>query len=343
MGTIAPGGASAMTLLRTSTLLLVVAAVVFAVNTYYASFLAGREDNARAAAAELQVLSQQLAKFGGSAVAGDADAFDAFAVVRQRIDTLVNGLRRGDAGLGLMAYEGNMLELGAVVALRKVTDLWSKMSADADRIGKSREHVLSLNETAASFNIRVPQISAQLAEVVRGMSDGGSASSQINLANRQIVLADRMSRRVTEILAGGDAAVTAADALQRDGVVFGQVLQALRFGTPEDGVTRVTHPAATVALERVAQLFAQSQKELDVLLVGSTEMAEVQQSAASIAADSDVLLEASRELHGKIGSNFARVFPNDLLGLAAALVAAFALVGVVAAAHRMQLDALRRP
>jgi twitching motility protein PilJ len=31
------------------------------------------------------------------------------------------------------------------------------------------------------------------------MSDAGAPASQINLANRQIVLADRMSRRVTEI------------------------------------------------------------------------------------------------------------------------------------------------
>jgi twitching motility protein PilJ len=309
--------------------ILVIAAIFFAINFGYAQFLAGKENAARAQAADLQVKSQQLAKFSQQAVAeGSPDAFDALAATKAAIDTIVTSLRS--------AYEGNALETSAAAAVKDVNEIWTKMSADANRILANREQVLALTETAQSFNIRIPQISAQLAEVVRGMSDGGSAASQINLANRQIVLADRMSRRVTEIQAGGEAAVTAADALQRDAVVFGQVLQGLRQGNEEAGVSQVTNPAAVAALDKVAQLYADSQKEIDSILQASTDLAEVQQSATVLSEDSDILLERSQAMFGSIGAGFKRVFPNDLYSIIAGVVALFAIIGLLWTVNRDQ-------
>ena len=344
MATIVSGRASSASAgLRISALGLVLASIVFVANFGYGNFLASRESNARAAAAELQVLAQQLAKFGNLSVRGNEEAFDAFGEVRQRIDRLVLGLRNGSPELGVPAYANNVLEPGAASRLDRVTGLWKKMAADADRIQKGRDEVLATTGTARSFNIHVPQLSAQLAEVVRGMSDAGASASQINLANRQIVLADRMSRRVTEILGGGDAAATAADALQRDAVVFGQVLDALRNGAPNIGIQQVTNPAATQALDKVAQLYADAQKEIDQVLRASTDLAEVQQAATALDEDSDVLLEESQLLYGSFGSSLARLFPNDLISLAAGLAALVALFGVLAAAYRLERIALGMP
>jgi twitching motility protein PilJ len=112
------------------------------------------------------------------------------------------------------------------------------------------------------------------------MSDSGAPASQINLANRQIVLADRMSRRVTEILAGGERAVTAADALSRDCAVFGQVLQGLKDGNDEIGVPASPSTPALDAVNAVDKLYADSLKEMDSILQASTDLFEVQQASA---------------------------------------------------------------
>jgi len=344
MATIVSGrGSSASAALRLSALLLVLASIVFVADFGYARYLASRDTHGRTVAAELQVLSQQLPRFGRLAVRGDEDAFDDLATVQQRIDALVLGLRNGSVELGVAAYANNALEPGVASRVGRVDALWKKMSADADRIRKQRELVLATTETARRFNVRTPQLSAMLAEVVRGMSDAGAPASQLNLANRQIVLVDRMSRRATEILEGGDAAITAADALQRDAVVFGQVLDAFRDGNPEAGVERVTNPAAVAALDKLAQLFADAQKDLDGILQASTDLVEVQQSAASLEEDADALLEESRLLYGSFGSPVARVFPNDLIGMAAGIAAMFALVGLLAAAYRLERVALGTP
>src|SRR6187549_2756028 len=224
-------------------IILGLAVAAFLANFLAANYYTGQENKARALTAELQVLSQQLAKYAREAVeGGNAESFEEFKATKTRIDGIVKALRTG--GEGVPGYEGDKNQLGVSNALGKVTTVWTKMAQDADRIIKSENQIINLSDTAITFNGRIPQISARLDEVVRAMSDSGAPASQINLANRQIVLADRMSRRVTEILAGGDRAVNAADALQRDAAVFAQVLQGLKDGNEEMSVQRVTSTQA---------------------------------------------------------------------------------------------------
>ena len=82
----------------------------------------------------------------------------------------------------------------------------------------------------------MPQLQAQLNEVVRAMSASGAQSSQIYNALQQVVVAGTMARRVTEMRAGGSGAAMAGDALARDAVVFGQVLEGLRNGNADLGI-----------------------------------------------------------------------------------------------------------
>src|SRR4249919_4122607 len=293
--------------------ILAVAVLIFAANFGTASYLQGQENKARALTAELQVLSQQLAKYSREAVeGGNAESFDEFKSSKTQIDAIVNALRKGGkvGDYSVPGYEGNVREAGVSRALGKVTTVWTKMAQDADRIIKSEDQIINLRDTANTFNGRIPQISARLDEVVRAMSDSGAPASQINLANRQIVLADRMSRRVTEILAGGDRAVTAADALSRDSAVFGQVLAGLKEGNDEIGVQRVSSTQALDAVNAVDKLYQDSTKEMDTILQASTDLFEVQQAATSISGDSNVLLENAQALFGTFGSSLKQVFPN---------------------------------
>ena len=319
--------------------ILALALVVFGANFIYAAYLAGQENKARALTAELQVLSQQLAKYSREAVeGGNSESFDEFKATKDRGATIVNALRKG--GEGVPGYEGSINQKGVDVALRKVSTVWTKMATDADRISKSQERIVNLSDTAAAFNARIPQISARLDEVVRAMSDAGAPASQINLANRQIVLADRMSRRVTEILAGGDRAVTAADALSRDSAVFGQVLAGLKSGNAEMGVARVTSSAALDAVDAVDKLYADSLKEMDSILQASTDLFEVQQASQAISEDSNVLLEDSQALFETFGSSLARAFPNNVWAIGSGVAALLALVGLYVVQRRRDFETL---
>jgi len=323
--------------IRAWILILVISLVVFVVNFGYADYLSRQENNARGLTAELQVLSQQLAKYSKEAVEGNADSFQEFNDTKKRIDEIVNALNKGSTKENVPSYASGINALGVSGALKKVNDVWAKMSVDAERISKGQEQVLNLTDTANSFNARIPQVAAHLDEVVRAMSDSNAPASQIGLANRQIVLAYSMSRHVTEILAGGDRAVSAADELSRNAAVFAQVLAGLKQGNTDLGVNKVTTPAAMTAVEAVEKLYADSQKEMETIQTASTDLFEVQQAATTISGDSNVLLEDSQALFKAFGSvNLHRPFPNNYIAGVAGLVAFLAIVGLLWTVNRDQ-------
>jgi twitching motility protein PilJ len=318
-------------------IILVVSLLVFLANFLIAARYNARENNARALSAEMQVLSQKLAKYSQESVTGKPESFDSFNATKARIDVIVKALNQGSSAEGVDSYKGSINAPGVGSALGKVTEVWTRMSKDAERISQSQKQVLGFADNAGSFTARIPQISARLDEVVNTMVDAGSSPTQINYANRQVVLADRMSRRVTEIRAGGDNAVTAADALARDSSIFFKVLDGLKKGNAELGVNQVTTPAAAAAVGAVEKLYVDSQKEMDAILQASTDLFEVQTSNAQISGDSNVLEENSAALLKSFDTiNLKRFFPNNYWAIGSGLVALFALVGLLNTASKAQ-------
>jgi twitching motility protein PilJ len=309
------------------TIALIVSLGLFGANFLYANYLADRENKARSLTADLQVLSQQLAKYTQQAVDGDAEAFTSFKATKSRIDTIVAALRNGNDVEGVDAYEGSFNASSVSAALAKVVETWQPMGEAADRIAASEEKVLNLADTAAQFTARVPRLAFQLDEVVRALSDANAPASQISLANRQIVLADRMSRRVTEIVAGGENTVSAADALSRDATVFANVLADFREGDAENNVSRITSSAGIAALNAVDQLYAEAQGDLDIVLGASADLAEVQQAQNEISQQSEELLQNASDLFDSFDNiNRERLFPNILWAIAGGVGALLSLI-----------------
>jgi twitching motility protein PilJ len=322
--------------------ILIVSVLVFLLNFAVAQFYNARENNARSLSAELQVLSQKLAKYSNESVKGNSESFDQLAATKARIAAIVKALNEGSTSENVDGYKGSLTAPGVGSALGKVTEIWTSMAKDADLISNSKKQVVDFSTNADNFTKSIPQISIRLDEVVRAMSDGGAASSQITLANRQVVLADRMSRRVTEIRAGGDDAKSAADALERDSSVFGRVLKGFRQGSPEMGVSAVTSSGALATVGTVEKLYGDSQKDLTAILAAANDLAEVQQSASKLSADADVMEETSKALSDSFDNvSWARIFPNNIWAIisgALALISLFFLVRSASAAQRVQLS-----
>jgi twitching motility protein PilJ len=145
---------------------------------------------------------------------------------------------------------------------------------------RDREKVLEAIETGRSAIVRMPQMSAQMDEVVRGLSRAGASGVQLNIANRQIVLLDRMARRIVEVSVSGD--ISAADALRRDVVVFGTVLEGMATGAPEQGIERVDDPAARAAIEKVIALNQDQARDVNRLLAGADTVFKAHQAVEAL-------------------------------------------------------------
>lgn len=296
-------------------LILTLAVLAFAANFIATNYYRAQEDRARALSSELQVLSQKLANYAKQSASGDAESFDELKATRSRIDEIVTTLKSRHNVLGVQG------------ALSQVGKTWALIAANADIILKSEKQVVTLSKTASQFNARVPQLSARLSEVVSAMSDYAAPAAQINLANRQIVLVDRMARRVTEVVAGGEKAVSSADALSRDSAAFSQVLAGLKSGNADWNVTPVTSPVAMNSVLAAEQLFAESEKEIKTVLDASTDLFDVHQAEGAINLDSSNLLEDSENLYKSYDNiNLRRPFPNTYITIAASLAALVSLL-----------------
>ncbi len=264
---------------------LAVSLVLFGLNTGYALLKTQRFGGASTAASNLQVNSQRLANLGREAVNGDAAAFKAFKTTKTQIESDVKLLndRFGSAA-------------GVSGPIGTVTSTWVPMGKSADQIIASETAVLALSDNAKRFTDRVPQLQAQLDEVVRAMSAGGAPSSQIYIALRQVVLAASMARRVAEIRAGGPGAALAGDALARDAGVFAQVLNGLRNGDQPMNVQKLTNASALGALGQANTQWAEMKKDLDAILASSQNLFRAQSAATELTTGSTRLLSDSESL-----------------------------------------------
>ena len=307
--------------------LLILSVIVLGLNTGVSLWQGNRLAGASTGAADLQVLSQQLANQGRDAVGGNAEAFKDFRQTKTRVETTVQELQSRFGA-----------EPGVSGQLADLVKVWRPLGENADQIVASEPAVLALAGNADRFTGRVPQLQAQLNEVVRAMTAGGAPASQVFSALQQVVVAGTMARRVTEIRAGGPGASSAGDALARDAVVFGQVLEGLAKGNEELGVAPVRNAAALAALEQSQKLWAEMRTDLDAILASSRNLFAAQAAASSLVAGSGGMLDSSKKLFDAFAAfgsvRDTRIFPNFWIGAGSGFIALLSLTLYIVATVR---------
>jgi twitching motility protein PilJ len=295
---------------------LLLSVAVFGLNTGVATYRSSKLAGASTSAADLQVLSQQLANQGREAVSGKSEAFAAFKATKGQIESDVASL--------LSKYSD---QAGVSGPLSKVAETWTPLGKSANQVVASEKTIVEFAGHADKFNSRVPQLQAQLDEVVRAMSAAGAPSSQVYIALRQVVLASTMAQRVTQIRAGGATATLAGDALKRDTDVFENVLTGLREGSAN--VQKLGNPGSVAALNQANTLWVDMKKDLDAILAGSQSLFGAQTAAAAITNGSDALLNDSRNLFDALTS-FGSVRSTNPVGhiLVSVIAGALALLSI---------------
>lgn len=307
--------------------LLIGSLLVFAGNTLYATTKASRLGGASTAASRLQLNSQRLANQGREAIEGDAQSFDAFKATKTEVDQDIKTLndRFGD-------------QAGVSGPIRTVSNTWDPLAKRADEVMASQQAVLALAGRADSFSAKVPQLQAQLNEVVRGLASGGAGSGQVFTALQQVVTSAAMARRIAELRAGGSGAQVAADALGRDSAVFDRSMNALRNGSGD--IAKVTAAGAVAPLNQAATLWAGMKKDLDGIVGDSRKLIGAQASAAALATGSDKLLSDSESLFAAFTS-FGSLKDTSVIGgvwvsILSGLLMLFSIGGLVWAQGRAQ-------
>lgn len=307
--------------------LLGLSVLLFAANTGVATWQGSRLSGASADASDLRVLSQQLAVQAGVAAGGDATAFEAFKRSRAEIEDNVSSLR---------SRYGS--EVGVSGPIGQLAATWEPLGKSADQLVAGEPALRALATQADAFNARVPQLQARLDEVVRAMSASGSPASQVYMALREVVLSASMARRLSEIRAGGSNTALAGDALRRDAALFGQVLEGLRNGNDELGVSALRNGAALAALGQAEAEWKAMSDNLAAIQGSARNLFAAQAAAGNLATGADKLQGDSKRVFDALSSfgsvRDTRWFPNFWISVVSGTVLLLSIGGLLWSLYR---------
>ncbi|TAL87996.1 MAG: methyl-accepting chemotaxis protein [Rhodanobacter sp.] len=291
----------------------------------------GEDRQAITLTTQIQVLSQQTAKFALESADGNVDAFKELEGTRNAIDSAVQRLNKGDPASGMKSYADN----NATPAGRAVSALdaaWTQLDADIGKILSNKAVVLDSGQRAATLSQQMPLLNSSMEQVVNILQQRNGSSEQMLGTSRQMLSADRIIRRVQEVLQGGDNAQSAADGLSRDAQLYGSVLKGLVESNPDSGVKPIGDANARKILTDMGGNWAKLAAPLAKLVAAAGNIADVKQAGNKASLDSQTVLLRANDLSDQIGRlPLRRLFPNVWWGLFGAIAAvAFALLLVIA-------------
>ena len=290
----------------------------------------GEDRQAIALTTQIQVLSQQTAKFALESADGNTDSFKELESTRNAIDSAVQRLGKGDPKSGMQPYSDN----NATPAGRAVSALeasWKQLDADIGKILSNKAVVLDSGQRASTLAQQMPLLNSSMEQVVNILQQRNGSSEQMLGTSRQMLSADRIIRRVQEVLQGGDSAQSAADGLSRDAQLYGSVLKGLIEGNPDSGVRPINDANARKILTDMDASWAQLADPVAKLVAAAGNIADVKRAGNQASLDSQTVLLRANDLSEQIGKlPLRRLFPNVWWGLLGAIAAvAFALLLVI--------------
>ncbi|WP_440223657.1 methyl-accepting chemotaxis protein [Dokdonella sp. MW10] len=311
VGSERPGGGN------TALIFLLVLAIAFAAVDFGWLTIKNNEDRqASSLTTQVRVLSQSLATYAADAAGGNLDSFNELESTRNTIDKLIRDLNQGDAATGMPGYEA---EGDVGEALKALGSSWVRVQVNATKILDGKSLVLDTAATSEDFAGTMPVLNSRMNEVVNILTERSASAGQVYIATRQMLLADRMIRRVQEIGQGGREAQSAADGLSRDAALYTSVLNNMIEG---GAGARIDQPNARQILADVAQQWLALDAPVRKILDVATGLQDIKRAADSIIVDSkDVALKAEDVAKSLDELPTKRVFPNPIWGAVAAGVA----------------------
>jgi twitching motility protein PilJ len=173
----------------------------------------------------------------------------------------------------------------------------------------------------------MPLLNSSMEQVVNILQQRNGSSEQMLGTSRQMLSADRIIRRVQEVLQGGDNAQSAADGLSRDAQLYGNVLKGLLEGNSDSGVKPIGDANAHKILTDMDASWTTLADPVAKLVAAAGNIADVKHAGNQASLDSQTVLLRANDLSEQIGKlPLRRLFPNVWWGLFGAIAAvAFAV------------------
>ena len=237
---------------------------------------------------DIQIKAQQLAQHAILAAAGDQASFDDLKIKRDSIATKINSLNDGDKD---KTYP--RVPVLANDSLNTLNTSWFTIQSNVDKILDKQVLIQDMNAICNKFASEIPLLQSKNNEVVNQLVVIKGDRELIKLAGEQQVLADRMLRRMGEVLKGGMAAVQASEDLASDTRRFSRVLNGMFNG--DDTIKAVTDDTVLESLGQVYNIFSSLQGDIEEVM-NAQELYEAQVATEDIGNDIPTFINKANDL-----------------------------------------------
>jgi twitching motility protein PilJ len=320
-------------------IVLAVALLFLFVNFFLANKRNNEDRGAIAAINEIQVRSQQIAKFAAEAAGGNLTAFAALQDTRDQIDLRVKALSGSIDSDGVKFPSVPALnknpEVGASV--KRLGESWNRVQKNANDILTRRSNVGEFTDISVQFLEKIVSLSVRSDQLAKSLADVNAPQDQIYVAARQVAIAERLSRRLTEIQAAGENAPSSRDGFLRDSQQFGRTLDGLQSGNPELGISQVRNAEGLQILQEVKSIYTVIGGFVDGITKGSDDVFAVKESSGDLFLNSATLLTSAQGVEKAFSQQPSnRTLPSVLASIVFGILAALSVVGLLLLNYRDQ-------
>lgn len=268
----------------------------------------GKANSHITSAAEMRVLSQTIANTSLEAANGNGNAFQLLSQSRVSFDAAWSEIKD--------------VPVGDAELKKSLATIWRLTQDATGKLLAGEASISEMHEQADLLNGIIPGVLDEYAGVVDALiANSSTAPAQIVLAQKQLLLAQRLSSAVDAILQGGDQAVKAANSFTRDINQFGRVLNGELKGDPAMGIQQITDPGAIDYLAEISKIYQEHLKQsAGVILSSAPQVYQARQSANDIFALSQQLLLQSTRLNKRFEASASGWFPSVVTGVVLAVV-----------------------
>ena len=317
---------------------LILSLLALFLNFFFANQRNEEDRGAIAATTEIQVRSQQIAKFAAEAANGNPAAFDELGKTRDEIQFRINALQKGSLPTDKFPKVPPISRNPKVEpAVKKLVESWEMVKAQATAILERSANVDNFSLTALSFSEKIGPLSVRSDQFAKILSERGASQDQVYIAGRQVAIAERLNRRLTEVQAAGENADAARDGFLRDAQMFNRVLEGFQNGDGDLNIAAVRSPEGLQILQEVKAIYSDISGFVDQITKGSNDVFAVKEASDTLFNRSGSLLLNAQSVSKQFADQpVSRIFPSLGAALFSGLLAALSVLGLLYLGYRDQ-------
>jgi len=257
----------------------------------------------------LQVLSQQLARFSKEAVEGEPEAFNNLKIGADKFSTILDTL--------ILPSENKKLSVNVVRLkndIERVRETWSEIEMDVRIIAATKPYVFELKSRVVNISRGFMALEKKYEKATNLLVKNSASAASVALVQRQLLLIERARRNMNSIMTGVDDPLV-AKAFQLD-------VNELINSYQRIANQRVAGSRAAGILRDAGLAHKTLQDNGDYIFYASPALGRIERYSNSITEVSSQLLSASEKLNDGVDELLAEQL---YIRIAIALVVLFAI------------------